>query len=311
MLQTWGVGLKQNLEFSDLGQIHPLYKKYPTPHRCRTSFITPIYCEDSNSHRIAAVTVSNHRKTELTTFAEMKLAILLASALPVAYGQVMGLPENWPTEVVPGFMPKADLNVAYGTITINSTNAGVLVPSLASVANLPTFSLTPRLNGTFIIFMIDPDAPTPQNPTSAQILHYLQPNVTGNAGTGILLNASPATVTYRGSGPPAGSDAHRYIFVVYQQPSGFRLPDGFNASQRAGFDLDEIVQLTQLEMPVAGAFFTAKRKEGEGVAPGNNTSGGSGAGSPTPAPENSVDRLRVAGWTLTGLVGMVMTAGLL
>lgn len=60
--------------------------------------------------------------------------------------------------------------------------------------------------------MVDPDAPTPQNPTVAQIRHLLAPNMTLNgslAEGAVLVNNTPAISNFLRPTPPAGSDPHR------------------------------------------------------------------------------------------------------
>ena len=65
---------------------------------------------------------------------------------------------------------------------------------------------------TFVLAMVDPDAPTPQNPTAAQIRHLLAPNMTLNgslADGAVLVNNTPAISNFLRPTPPAGSDPHR------------------------------------------------------------------------------------------------------
>ena len=61
--------------------------------------------------------------------------------------------------------------------------------------------------------MVDLDAPTPQQPTSAQIRHFLGGNFalgTPDAnGLSLLSNSTPALSEFRQPTPPAGSDPHR------------------------------------------------------------------------------------------------------
>lgn len=66
---------------------------------------------------------------------------------------------------------------------------------------------------TFVVAMVDLDAPTPQNPTSAQIRHFLGGNLALGAsdanGLSLFSNSTPALSEYRQPTPPAGSDPHR------------------------------------------------------------------------------------------------------
>lgn len=65
---------------------------------------------------------------------------------------------------------------------------------------------------TFVIAAVDPDAPTPQEPTSAQIRHFLGSNFQLGAD-GVLTNTTAAISGWLQPTPPAGSDAHRWVFL--------------------------------------------------------------------------------------------------
>ena len=82
----------------------------------------------------------------------------------------------------------------------------------------PTVSLTSNdtslTSQTFVLAMVDPDAPTPQSPTEAEIRHLLAPNITlsGSLADGALLvNNTPAISDFLRPTPPAGSDPHRSV----------------------------------------------------------------------------------------------------
>lgn len=67
---------------------------------------------------------------------------------------------------------------------------------------------------------MDPDAPTPQHPTSAQIRHFLGGNFRlqhsrfeSKFGDGaVLVNNTPALSNYLQPSPPNTSDPHRSVF---------------------------------------------------------------------------------------------------
>ena len=62
---------------------------------------------------------------------------------------------------------------------------------------------------TFVVIMVDPDAPTPQMPNVSEFLHFLGGDFTADSTTGLLSNSSPALMEFFSPGPPAGSDPHR------------------------------------------------------------------------------------------------------
>jgi len=68
--------------------------------------------------------------------------------------------------------------------------------------------------GPFVVALIDPDTPTPQDRRIAQVRHYLGGNfVFANADSKHslrLTNTTPAVTEFVQPRPRAGSDPHRY-----------------------------------------------------------------------------------------------------
>lgn len=58
----------------------------------------------------------------------------------------------------------------------------------------------------------DPDAPSRQNATIREFLHWLLVNVPGTD-----LSKGEPLAEYVGSGPPQGTGLHRYTLLVYKQ----------------------------------------------------------------------------------------------
>lgn len=67
----------------------------------------------------------------------------------------------------------------------------------------------------FVVATVDPDAPTPQDPTSAQIRHFLAGNFVPGASLGVgettLVNETVPLSGWLQPTPPAGSPAHRCV----------------------------------------------------------------------------------------------------
>lgn len=127
------------------------------------------------------------------------------------------------------------------------------------VASAPSFSASSKLDGEYILVMIDPDVENPQ------ILHFMQPGLVSasNSSGSAALSASKApAVKYLAPAPPAGSGPHRYTFFLFSQPKDFALSDSFDASDRSGFDLVSFAAEYALGVPVAGTFFVAENKNG-------------------------------------------------
>jgi len=112
-------------------------------------------------------------------------------------------------------------------------------------------------NSTGILFMIDMDVA--RNGIRVPLLHWLMPGVTNPSGTlSIPTTVSPAnSVSYAQPNPPAGDFAHRYVFLLFAQPSNFTFPLAFaNASSnRVGFDMPRFLSAAQLSsQPLAANF---------------------------------------------------------
>ncbi|KAF9446376.1 PEBP-like protein [Macrolepiota fuliginosa MF-IS2] len=163
---------------------------------------------------------------------------------------------NIPTDIEITFNPTALLEVTFPETGSNpiTIHAGEQLPR-NSTAGPPTFRVVgANSNGPFVVATVDPDAPTPQNPTSAEIRHFLGGNFRANAG-GLLTNSTPAISNFLQPTPPAGSDAHRYIFLLFNQPAGFNQQTFVTSSTSTSlFNISAFAQEVGLGNPIAGTF---------------------------------------------------------
>jgi len=115
-------------------------------------------------------------------------------------------------------------------------------------------------SGKFVLAIVDLDPPTPQEPTKAQVRHYLGGNfeVAGKsdaAGVALLSNSTPALTEFRQPTPPAGSDPHRYVFLLYKQPEGFNDQTEVNSTTPAqNFNVSQFALDVGLGDPLGGTF---------------------------------------------------------
>ncbi|KAF8199061.1 PEBP-like protein [Pholiota molesta] len=162
------------------------------------------------------------------------------------------------------FDPKVLLQVTYPQtddarpITLQ---AGVHLPRNATL-RLPIFNVVgSRSKGPFVVAAVDPDTPTPQEPTLAQVRHFLGGNFYMGSHTRptLLSNSTPAISHYREPRPQAGSDPHRYIFLLFDQPSGFdeqsaRLVQNDDDTSTANWNVSAFAAAAGLGQPVGGTF---------------------------------------------------------
>ncbi|KAI9663039.1 MAG: hypothetical protein M1821_008087 [Bathelium mastoideum] len=223
--------------------------------------------------------------------------------------------------IPPNFSPSAttQLNVAFQGQEVTPGEH----LSMSTVKNQPQIGLqslpaSASSSSLFTVIMIDPDAPTPQQPTEAQILHWLQPSVrvsTNSSSTSSASALSPITLaasappqaTYLQPSPPPGSAAHRYIQYLFVQPKDFQIPAAFadfgKGSNRSSFDVASFVQASGLQGPVAANYIL--------VARGGNSStgtGGNSTGKPQPFKGEGAGMMGASRWGWIALLGGLFVA---
>jgi len=179
-----------------------------------------------------------------------------------------------------------------------------------------TIGTNAALNGSYILIMIDIDAPSRTNTTGslAQVIHWIQPGYISaslkNGSYFLLVSTSPVVVPYAGPAPPPGSGSHRYVLSLFKQPASFTNPKayaGFNAQNRTHFNTTDYVKQAGLGPIVAANYFTSENKNVTGA---NGTSG-TGSGNGTAAPFRG-DAIETSSSRLSLVLGLtVATVGLL
>ncbi|KAF7346567.1 hypothetical protein MSAN_01884800 [Mycena sanguinolenta] len=190
------------------------------------------------------------------------LASLWALAL-VAAGQDVSIravekafsDANLPANLDIVFKPTALLEVSLPQATGPpiTLHAGIHVPR-NDTAGPPTFhAVGPDLGRGPFVATVDPDAPTPQAPTSAQIRHFLGGNFFNH--NGLLVNTTPAISEFRQPAPPAGSDPHRYTFLLFRQSAEFVTQTLVNSTTPVQlFNISQFAAAVDLGNPIAGTF---------------------------------------------------------
>ncbi|KAJ3564825.1 hypothetical protein NP233_g8041 [Leucocoprinus birnbaumii] len=149
-----------------------------------------------------------------------------------------------------------------------TVHAGERVP-INSTGGPPIFSLlSPSLgigrhskDANFVVVAIDPDAPTPQDPSAAQVRHFLGgdywPFKLGpfDISTPLLVNTTSAVSEWLQPAPPEDSDPHRYIFLAFKQPDGFNKQTLVTPeTDILNWDLKDFVDGVGLGDPIAGTY---------------------------------------------------------
>ncbi|CAB3219860.1 unnamed protein product [Arctia plantaginis] len=163
-------------------------------------------------------------------------------------------------EIVPDIVPKAPNAVASvlypSGVVVNLGN--VLMPS--SVQETPIVEWDADSNQFYTLAMIDADPPSRAEPTAREYQHWLVGNVPGaNIEEGERLS------DYIGSGPPAGTGLHRYVFLVYQQPGKLTFDEprltNVLSSERGGFSIADFAIKYSMGDPIAGNFYQSEYED--------------------------------------------------
>ncbi|KAF8685547.1 Phosphatidylethanolamine-binding protein [Rhizoctonia solani] len=173
-------------------------------------------------------------------------------------------------DVLTSFNPTGFLYLTYTGSLSDGTKAKVVLPGTSfarnDTLNTPQFSVEGIKNGTYLIAIVDPDAPSRANPTVSQIRHMFATNFVVSATRSasvirsmVLQNSTAAISPYFPPNPPVGSGAHRYVALLYAQPSNFDTAS-LNATQFARFNISSFAASAGLGDPLAGTFLTVEQK---------------------------------------------------
>ncbi|KAK1231825.1 hypothetical protein PQX77_005039 [Marasmius sp. AFHP31] len=199
-------------------------------------------------------------------------------------------------DVIPVFNPSALLDVVF---TDNSTMQNVNVTpgmnlTMTQTSSAPQFFLraneTLPGNAPYVLAIVDPDAPTPQNTSISQFRHFLGGGFRVDNSTSELKNTTAALSDFTPPTPPDGSDPHRYVVVVFNQPTDFdtvaqRLVNA--STPRTNFNLTTFSRDVGMGNPIAGNFF---------LTGPNGTNGTTNTNGTSPSSDNGASACRFSRW---------------
>ncbi|KAK9693339.1 Phosphatidylethanolamine-binding protein [Popillia japonica] len=118
------------------------------------------------------------------------------------------------------------------------------------VKDPPSVQWTANQDAYYTLAMVDPDAPSRENPTFREVNHWLIGNIHGSN-----LESGDIITEYLGSGPPKGTGLHRYIFLVFKQNEKLEFDEPRTAklsrAHRLNFNLRKFVEKYNLGDPIA------------------------------------------------------------
>ncbi|KAJ4814349.1 PEBP (phosphatidylethanolamine-binding protein) family protein [Rhynchospora pubera] len=164
---------------------------------------------------------------------------------PLVVGHVVG-------DVLDPFTRTASLRIFYNSKEL--TNGSELKPS--QVVSEPHIEIGGRdTRNLYTLVMVDPDSPSPSNPTKREYLHWLVTDIpeTTDASYG------NEVVCYESPKPTAG--IHRFVFVLFRQTVRQTI---YAPGWRPNFNTRDFAELYKLGQPVAAVFFNCQRENGCG-----------------------------------------------
>jgi len=167
-------------------------------------------------------------------------------------------------------VPNSPINITYeNNIQVNFGN----MISRSQAMNFPTnLQWESNPDKFYTLAMIDPDAPSRKAPIFGEYLHWMVVNIEGGGGADAgdskkdenIYNGT-VLATYRPPGPPQGSGLHRYVFLMYEQPSSGgkvsfnETADTFiTRESRARFSVRKFAKKYNFGEPIAANFFQAE-----------------------------------------------------
>uniref|UniRef100_A0ACD5X1W9 Uncharacterized protein n=1 Tax=Avena sativa TaxID=4498 RepID=A0ACD5X1W9_AVESA len=173
------------------------------------------------------------------------MSMINMSRDPLVVGHIVG-------DIVDPFMTTASLRIFFNNKEM--TNGSELKPS--QVFNVPRVYIGGRdMRNMYTLVMVDPDAPSPSNPTERENLHWLVTDIpeTTDASFGNEI------VPYESPRPTAG--IHRFVFILFRQ--SIRQAT-YAPGWRANFCTRDFAAIYNLGPPVAGMYFNCQRENGCG-----------------------------------------------
>ncbi|KAK8914574.1 Protein HEADING DATE 3A [Platanthera zijinensis] len=165
---------------------------------------------------------------------------------PLAVGRIIG-------DVLDPFTRTATIVVTYGSTDV--TNGKSFRPS--QVVNQPRVQIRGSDPTVFYtLVMVDPDAPTPSDPTLREYLHWLVTDIPGSTGASF----GQEVTCYESPRPNYG--IHRFVFVLFEQL--IERQTVYAPGWRQNFNTRDFAELYNLSPPVAAVYFNGQRESGCG-----------------------------------------------
>nr|QBA55223.1 flowering locus T [Angelica sinensis] len=164
---------------------------------------------------------------------------------PLFVGRVIG-------DVLDPFIRTISLRVIFNNKEVN--NGCELKPS--QIISQPRVDIGgDDLRTFYTLVMVDPDAPSPSDPSLREYLHWLVTDIPATTGT----HFGQEAMSYESPRPSSG--IHRFVFVLFRQLGRQTV---YAPSWRQNFNTREFAETYNLGSPVAALYFNCQRETGSG-----------------------------------------------
>jgi len=157
------------------------------------------------------------------------------------------------------FDPSAVISFSFNDVQISPGQA----LTDAQVAPTPVLSITPAnssvaLTGNFTVAMVDA-GPVGTDESQGTTRHWLVNGVT-IVDSKVANDSATAITVYAGPAPAAGTGPHRYVILLYSQPSAFSPPAAYSKPNMgvSVFDVNSYAKDSNLGPIVAATYFTVE-----------------------------------------------------
>ncbi|XP_017217625.2 protein VERNALIZATION 3-like [Daucus carota subsp. sativus] len=164
---------------------------------------------------------------------------------PLVVGRVIG-------DVLDPFTRSISLSVIYNNREVN--NGCELRPS--QIINHPRVNIGgDDLRTFYTLVMVDPDAPSPSDPSLREYLHWLVTDIPATTGA----HFGHQMMFYESPRPSSG--IHRFVFVLFKQLGRQTV---YAPPWRQNFNTRDFAEQYNLGSPVAALYFNCQRETGSG-----------------------------------------------
>jgi phosphatidylethanolamine-binding protein (PEBP) family uncharacterized protein len=150
--------------------------------------------------------------------------------------------------------PSASIKVKWPSGAV-AEQGNKLTPT--QVKDQPKFEFQAKPDKLYTLAMVDPDAPSREEHTLREILHFMVANIPGDD-----VSKGDTFAEYIGSGAPQGTGFHRYIFLLFEQQGKLNSDlMKIRKTSRVGrtkFSIRNFAKEHNLGNPVAANFFQAE-----------------------------------------------------